>query len=219
MLTADILKSAWAAVVDSGVPSEVQGIAFKATLESLRSEGTSHSSGQRPPGDPPTPDRSKLGAQRRAKATPPGANGSPTTLADVGDAQDFFAAIAHETGVDEADLRDVFHVENGAVELKVAAKDLGSNSKAKSTTIATLLAGAVFGGTSHHRLPFSEIHDVCRSKRCFDSSNASAYLKALAGFAPVGTGKGQALTPKSGWEKEFGKAVAQVLGRAPTSDG
>ena len=104
--------------------------------------------------------------------------------------------MAHETGVDESDLRDVFHVEDGGLELKLAAKDLGETNKAKTETIATLLAGAVFGWTTQARLPFAEVHDVCKGKRCYDSGNASSYLKALPGFAPVGSGKTQALTPK-----------------------
>ena len=134
-------------------------------------------------------------------------------LGDVGDADDFFASIAHETGVDDQDLRDVFHVEGGAVELKLPAKDLGDNNKAKTTTIATLLAGALFGGTDHQRLPFGEVHDVCRAKRCFDSGNASSYLKSLPGFAALGTGKSQDITARSGWEAEFSKAVQRVLGK------
>ena len=106
-------------------------------------------------------------------------------------------------------------MEGGAVELKLASKDLGSNIKVKTTTIATLLAGAVFGGTSHHqRLPFAEVHAVCKSKRCFNRDNASSYLKSLSGFASVGNNKAQALTPKTGWEVEFGKTVTQVLGKS-----
>jgi hypothetical protein len=211
MDTADMLKKAWQVVVDSGVPAEVQGEAFKAAIADIR--------GATPQAPPAAPSGgAKAPKKHAAKSTAPrqpanGDSGDGSVLDDVGEADDFFASIAHETGVSEQDLRDVFHVENGAVELKLASKDLGSSNKEKTTTIATLLVGALLGGTDHHRLPFSDVHEVCKSKRCYDQANASTYLKALPGFAALGKGKNQDLTAKSGWEAEFAKAVERVLGK------
>jgi hypothetical protein len=216
MDTADMLKKAWQAVVASGVPAEVQGEAFKAAIADIR--------GATPQAPPAAPSGGARAPRKRAaKTTAPGkpANGDSgdgSVLDDVGEADDFFASIAHETGVAEQDLRDVFHVENGAVELKLASKELGGSNKEKTTTIATLLAGALFGGTDHQRLPFPDVHEVCKSKRCYDQANASTYLKALPGFAALGKGKNQDITAKSGWEAEFAKAVERVLGKGDGGD-
>jgi hypothetical protein len=194
-------------VVQSGVPPDVQGIALKAAVDDIRGASDTLADGTQATG---TPEPAKR------KATPPrtapsAKGGSQAILGDVGDADAFFAAIAHETDVDEQDLRDVFHVEDGAVELKVPAKNLGTNSKAKTMTIAALLGGAVFAGTSHSRLPFKDIHAVCKAKKCYDQANAATNIKATPDFAAVGSGIAQALTHKSGWERAFATAVARAL--------
>lgn len=212
MDTTDILKKAWQVVVDSGVPAEVQGEAFKAAIADIR--------GAAPEATPAAPNGGVQAPKKRApKTTAPrkpanGGSGDESVLSDVGEADSFLASIAHETGVAEEDLRDVFHVENGAVELKLASKELGSSNKEKTTTIAILLAGALFGGTDQQRLPFPDVHEVCKSKRCYDQANASTYLKALTGFAALGKGKNQDITAKSGWEAEFAKAVGRVIDKS-----
>jgi uncharacterized membrane protein len=210
MDTVELLKTAWEAVVKSGVPAEVQGIALKAAIDDIRG------SSPLAPGDTtPASDR-KPTTRRAAPASPtssPRNGGSKAILNDVGDGNSFFAAIARETGVVEQDLRDVFHVESGTVELKVPAKSLGANNTAKTVTIAALLGGAVFAGTSHSRLPFKDIHAVCKAKKCYDRANGSTNIKATPGFAAVGSGTLQALTHKSGWETEFANAVSRALGK------
>ena len=133
-----MIKQAWQAVVDSGVPEEIQGEAFKAAVPDIR--GTALVA--------PLPNVKGGGDAKRKKKSaavrPSGKssqNSSPSksVLNDVGDADEFFARIAHETDVVEQDLRDLFHVESGALELKLASKDLGDNNKAKTVTVACLL--------------------------------------------------------------------------------
>ena len=211
MDTTELLKKAWEAVVNSGVPSELQGIALTAAVDDLRGLNPA-SPASTPPAGGRTPITRKATSAR--SASPSASQGSQSILDDVGGADEFFRAIAHETGVNEQDLRDVFHVEGGAVELKVPAKNLGANTKAKTVTIAALLGGAVFAGTSHSRLPFKDIHTVCKAKKCFDQANGSTNIKATPGFAAVGAATSQALTHKSGWEGEFASAVARALAKA-----
>ncbi len=143
-----------------------------------------------------------------------GGSSPDAVLSQMPDEDEFFAAVSNETGVKEQDLRDVFHVADGELQLKVPGKDLGDNNKAATITVTALLAGAVFAGTDHKSLPIIEVHDICRAKRCYGESNASKYVKATPNFASISNGRSGALTHKSGWQGEFARAVAVALGKS-----
>jgi hypothetical protein len=74
-----------------------------------------------------------------------------------------------------------------------------------------LLAGLVFAGTEHRKLPFSEINEFCKAKNFFNAANSSSYIRATPGFAALGAGKSQTLTTKTGWQAEFAKAANRAL--------
>lgn len=150
---------------------------------------------------------------KKATAAPRTADSSdePRILASLAEEQVLFAKIERETTVPVGDLGDLFHVEHGRLEIKAPGRDLGSNKKAGSQTIAALLGGIVFGGTDHRKLPFKEIADVAKAKHLFDSNNSASYLKATPGFTSVGSGASQALTSRTGWQDEFAKAVRRAL--------
>jgi hypothetical protein len=215
MDTAELLRKAWQAVIESGVPAEVQGVALRIAADDVRAKvGPTPSRGSRADDEKPAKKRPRMSG---APTAPASDGDAQSILSNLGETDRLFAAIAHETEVDEQDLRDVFHVEGGVLELKVPGKDLGDSVKAKAMTITALLGGVVFGGTSQTRLPFKEIHAVCKQKRCYDRGNGSANVKATPGFAAVGSGADQALTHKRGWETSFADAVARALGRAGDS--
>ena len=141
----------------------------------------------------------------------------PPILASLPDEKEIFASVERETGVPVTDLGDLFHVENGRLEVKVPGRDLGANKKAGSQTITALLGGVVFAGTSQRKLPFKEIAEVCKAKHLFDSNNSAANLKSTPGFTSVGSGATQALTSRTGWQGEFQKAVNRALKKPQTA--
>lgn len=224
MEAAALLKKAWEAVVESGVPTDMQDAAFKAAIDHLSMPKRGGDSSAPAPADEPSPvDKTATATKKRTtskkQSGSANAGSSPgAVLSQVPDADVFFEAVAKETGVREQDLRDVFHIADGVLQLKVAGKDLGGNNKAATMTVTALLAGAVFAGTDHESLPISEIHDACRAKRCHGGKNASRYVKATPTFASIGNGPSSSLTHRSGWQGEFARAVAAALGKSEDHD-
>lgn len=220
METAVLLKNAWEAVVESGVPANMQDAAFKAAIGHLNGTGGKPSSGSSITKADTVAVAQKAGISKKrttAKRQSNGTNVSSSTdavLSQMPDETTFFAAVAKETDVSEADLRDVFHIADGKLELKVASKDLGDSAKAATVTVTALVAGAVFAGTDHKSLPVGEVHDVCRAKRCHGDTNASKYVRATPNLAVVGSGSSSALTHRSGWQSGFAKTVDRVLGKS-----
>ncbi len=206
----ELLKEAWKAVEISGVPKELQAVAFSTAVEMLRDTRELPDAAQvktrDASGKQATPKKVRRSSPPRASSSDEG-----SALPNVGTQADFFRRVAKETNVTVEALGDIFHVENGSLELKVASKDLGSTKKSQMQTIAVIVAGAYFAGTETPKVPFAAIYPIFKSKRCFDQANAATYLKSLPGFSALGNGSSQHLSTKSGWHAEFAKAVGRVL--------
>ena len=222
MDTGELLKAAMEAVKAAGVPKELQATALELAVADLRA--SSGSRGASPAAKQPraakaTSTGATNGAAKRAAPRKKSAATSPehAVLQRVPDETSFFKAIEKETGVSLQDLGDIFHIDGGSLELKVPSRSLGANKRAQTQTVAALLAGAVFAGTSERRLSFSEVNLVCDAKHCFDSANSASSIKATPGFSSIGAGKAQVLVTRSGWQDAFAAATRRVLGKAESS--
>lgn len=163
-------------------------------------------------GSPATPKKKRV-TKRSSSGGDGGSTAMASVLSGLPDQVELFKKVSAETEVSMQDLGDVFHVEDGQLHLKVISKKLGDSTSASVKTLAALLSGVVLAGTSKTKVPFKDISAVCKEKNCHDPNNGASYIKATPGFAPVGSGPGQALTSKSGWQDEFAKAVSRVLGK------
>jgi len=200
------------AVKDAGIPEDLWPTALPLALADLR--GASASSSQ----TGSSGRRSVTGTKSTKRALK---SSSSTRTDDDGDEAgvfrtaavdaDFLDKVARQTETNVTDLRDVFHIEDGELHLKVLPKELGDNDKAKTRTVTALMAGAIFAGTTVRSIPFPEIHRVCKTMRCYSEKHAADYVRETPGFGSIGSGRSSALTHKNGWETEFAKAVARVL--------
>lgn len=218
MDTAEALKQAMKAVRDAGIPEELWPTALPLALADLRGA----SAGKTPTGSSTEANTTRTKAKKRpSRSSPPtktedgaGAGVFQTVAAGA----DFIDRVARQTETKAEDLHDVFHIENGALHLKVLPKNLGDNDKAKTMTVTALMAGAVFAGSDVPSIPYAEIHQLCKALRCYSEKHAAEYVRETSGFGSIGTGRSSALTHKSGWENEFAKAVARVLKKVDDAD-
>ena len=107
MDTTERLASAWAAVESSGVPEHLHEVAFKAalSLEGALSNGQS------------LPSVTPLPASRTAQSVVDTAGDELVTTT----AADLFYKFAHETGIDQESLEEVFYFHEGHPGLNVPA--------------------------------------------------------------------------------------------------
>lgn len=209
--TAEALKQAMQAVKDAGIPEDLWPTALPLALADLRGTlaTTTPAGSSNWRNETGTQSTKRTSKSRSASKTEDGSEAGVFHSAAV--EPDFLDRVAHQTETNVTDLRDVFHTEDGELHLKVPSKDLGDNDKAKTRTVTALMAGAVFAGTTVRSIPFPEIHQVCRTMRCYSDKHAAEYVRETTGFGSFGSGKSSALTHKNGWEAEFKKAVMRVL--------
>jgi hypothetical protein len=171
MNTADALRRAMQAVKDADIPEDLWPIALPLALADLRDNSAAVDSSTRNDSAARAPKQSQHsgGIPKKPVKRPP-RPAAPFSKAGVGSqtgifetvaaAPEFLERVSKQTGVDIGDIKDVFHIESGALQLKVLGKDLGATDKPKTKTVTALMAGAVFAGSDIPSIPYSESCDA-----------------------------------------------------------
>jgi hypothetical protein len=207
MDTSELLRRAWEAVEKSGVPESLHAVAFREAVKNLRA---SEGGGASATGESNQAGRTKR--HRSSSAPKGGANaGTEQTTAPVDEAK-FFTTLAHESGVSEADLRDVLSFSSGTVHITQPTRKLGSDRANQARTSIALVAGARAYGLGERPVDASAVRHELDRKGCYDANNfAAKHLSPLRGFN-AGATRNHIVTT-SNWVKEFVEAVDQALER------
>jgi hypothetical protein len=212
MDTAELLRRAWEAVQASEVPESLQEAAFREAVEDLRAtEGESPgSSSARDTGTASGPGRSKAKAKAKSKSRSTAAveeNATPSVDEDT-----FFANLAHESGVEEADLRDVLSLSGGKIHVTPPTRTLGTTKAEQARTVTALVAAARAVGLGERPIDAAAVRAEVKRKNCYDEPNyASKHLGEMAGFNRGGSSSEMVTTSR--WPREFAEAVNRALGR------
>jgi hypothetical protein len=197
----ELLRLAWEAVKKSQVPQSLQGVAFTEAVAFIRA-GELRSS-------PPAADRP--GETRGAPGRRAGKRHAPVSGGD-----DFFARLADESGVDEAELQEVLHLEDDGKTVRVAppARRLGKTKSEQAKTVITLVAGARHAGLGEIPVSVENVRAECKKKGCYDRTNFAQYhVGRLQGFNLKGRGDSAQVLVNAKWVAEFDAAIARVVGR------
>jgi hypothetical protein len=202
----EILRKAWEAVENSGVPESLQEVAFKEAVETLRGGSSS-----------PEPSSSgKGGRRKKTQATRTRrtrqASGAAGTPVDLPDEATFFSRVAKESGVSEQDLRDVLQLTaDGKVEVTTPTRQLGESTSEQARTVVALVAGARLVGLEEKPINAVAVRKEVSRKRCLDRNFAAWALGRMKGFN-AGSDQNQIVTT-SKWVDEFTAAVDHAHGR------
>jgi hypothetical protein len=210
MELAESIKTAWAAVEDSGVPENMQELAFREALRSLLGTTQPVSTAGR-------------GSGASASAFLDGGSGSGSTWkdtdadgadgADTVDEQAVIAAVSEHTGVPADRLEQVFHIDNGAVKVSVNHNALGKNSADKARAAAQIITVVRKIGMGHNDTDFDIIRDECQRKHIYDGKNfASAHMPGIDGFVVKGEGRNKRLEARTTGVNAFPSVIDKVLG-------
>lgn len=211
MELAESIRTAWAAVQDSGVPEHMQELAFKEALRSVL--GTTQpaalsSRGARTSGGLGGRDANDSGPKFDGSEGGEGGDGHKTV-----DEQAVIAAVAEHTGVPAEKLEQVFHIDNGAVKLSVNHNALGKNAAEKARSTAQIIAVVRKVGMGHNDTDFDVIRDECQRKHFYDSKNfASSHLPGIEGFVVKGEGRNKRLEARTSGISAFPDLIDKVLG-------
>lgn len=203
MELAESIKTAWAAVEDSGIPENMQELAFREALRSLL--GT----------QPVVPIDRGSGVGTGALS------GSSSQQSDSGegdgtttvDEQAVIAAVSEHTGVSSEKLEQVFHIDNGVVKVFLNHNALGKNSADKARATAQIITVVRKIGMGHNDTDFDIIRDECQRKHFYDGKNfASKHMPGIDGFVVKGEGRNKRLEVRASGINAFGGLIDKVLG-------
>ena len=127
--------------------------------------------------------------------------------------EEFFARLASESGVADAELRDILRLlPDGTVHVISPTKDLGTSVAEQAKSIIVLVAGARSKGVGEHPVSVEAVRKELERKHCYQSNNfAHSHLGRLKGFS-AGS-KGEILVTAK-WLDEFKAVMARVKGAA-----
>lgn len=210
MELAESIRTAWAAVQDSGVPEHMQELAFKEALRSVlgTTQPTAFSSRGARTGEG-LGGRDASGSGPKLEGSEGGEGGDGRSV----DERAVIAAVAEHTGVPAEKLEQVFHIDNGAVKLSVNHNALGKNAAEKARSTAQIIAVVRKVGMGHNDTDFDVIRDECQRKHFYDSKNfASSHLPGIDGFVVKGEGRNKRLEARTSGISAFPELIDKVLG-------
>ena len=206
MELAESIKTAWAAVEDSGVPENMQELAFKEALRSLL--GTTQPVAPAGRGFGVGTGAGSGSASKQSGSDPVEADGTSAV-----DEQAVIAAVSEHTGVPPEKLEQLFHVDNGAVKVSVNHNALGKNSADKARATAQIITVVRKVGMGHNDTDFDIIRDECQRKHFYDSKNfASGHMPGIDGFVVKGEGRNKRLEARTSGINAFPGLIEKVLG-------
>lgn len=215
MKTSELLRRAWEAVQESGVPESIQAAAFAAAAAHERQLAADVRPDERPA---PRSRNGRKGGKRKQQTS------ASLTTADAIDDQPaavdegaFFAKLSSESSVDESDLRDVLSLSNGTVHVTPPTRKLGTSTTEQARHVIALVAGARSFGLGERPVDADAVRTELDRKRCYQRNHfAERHLGALRGFN-AGANQSEIVTT-SKWVDEFAAAVNFALSRT-SNDG
>lgn len=201
------IKSAWAAVEESGVPEHMQELAFREALRSML--GTVPQTAPVRESKP----RSRTDSDRGSGPMQTGGedDGGSATI----DEDAVVAALSEHTGVPTEKLERVFHLDNGVVKILLNHTALGSNAADKTRATAQIITVVRKIGMGHADTDFDIIREECQRKHFYDGGNfASKHLPNIEGFAVKGEGRNRRLEVRNAGLTSFPSLIDRVLGES-----
>lgn len=201
MELAESIKTAWTAVEESGVPDDMQELAFREALRSLL--GTARHNGA-------TAGAGRVHPAPQFKQADDDGNGEQQFNASE---EEVIQRVSEETGVAVEKLEAVFHIDGEVVKLIGPHGKYGSSTSDQARNVARIVTVVRKLGMGHADTTFETIKDACESKHCYDSKNfASQHMPKIDGFVVKGEGRSRRLEAKGGGISSFSDLIDKVLG-------
>lgn len=198
----ELLKKAWTAVENAGLPTEIQPIAFREAIRIL-------SPATRGPASTQTGARSSGGA---AGGNHSGSGETPGSNGRVGVSEDeIYDRVVSHTGVDRDKLERLVHLDDDGPRVSLAGLKLGKNTSERARAVAQILTVARGFGLDENETSLEVIRTECDRLKVYDSANFSAHMKALSGFVINGSGQNRRIRAKGPGIAAFPGLVDSLL--------
>ncbi len=202
-----LLKNAWKAVKDSGVPESLYETAFIRALDLLV--------GGPAPAQPPIVAPASRPPQQQTRAPAVGATASPSAAPGAGGSEEdnFYAKLTKETEVPRPRLESVVHLDDGLPRIALNPKKLPDGKKAGQLFIARVILTARHVFLDEAETPFADVRAECERIGVADG-NFTTYMKAMddPGLTIVGSGHKQRIKVRKNYIAAFGDFLDNIIG-------
>jgi hypothetical protein len=199
MGVAEVLKEAWSAVEDAGLPEHVQPAGFREAVRLLEPGGVAGAAAPRftglrgDVGDSPA-DGESSGEEQLAVSE-----------------NEIYARVVEHTGADRERLEQVLHLDDGSVRVSLPGLRLGRNNAERTRAVAQILTIARGFGLEETETSLELIRRECVRLKVYDSANFSSHLGTLAGYIVSGAGQNRRLRAKSPGIQAFPALVDSLV--------
>lgn len=201
MDVAEQLAKAWAAVEGAGLPEHLHEVGFKAAL-TLQSPQYAHVAPA--PAATATPLSISPATEAPAAAVMGPITQSVETNADP------IALLAHETGIEQEALEEVFFFVEGLPRLNGPGRKLGGTKTTQTRTVALALTAAYHFVLRDTSDAVEAVRKECERLRCYDKVNFSTTLSSTKGLNYTGLRNNKMLKTKSDTIAELKAVVAAI---------
>jgi hypothetical protein len=200
MEVSEMLKKAWAAVKDAGLPDEIHEAAFREAMRVLGSAADAPVTAAPRAGKPSGTDTGT------GKGGPGGDGGISVTEVEI------FGKVVAQTGVDRAKLEAVAHLDGDILKVSIPGIKLGKNNAEKTRAVAQILTIVRGFGLDEAETSVEVVRAEAIRLKCYDSANFSAHLGKLNGYIITGSGANRRIRAKAAGIQAFPALVDRLLG-------
>lgn len=209
---AEVLKEAWSAVEDAGLPEKIQEAAFREAVRLIAPPApVSVQSGREG-----KPGRGSGGSGNAGSKGSGGSNsgGEGEENAITMSEEDLVSKVAIGTGADAEHLENLIYLDDGVLHINLPGIKLGKNNADRTRTIAAIFTIMRSFGLDEDDTSVELVRDEAQRLKCYDSANFSSQLKALQGFVIKGSGVNRRIQAKGPGISEFPNLVSRLAGDA-----
>lgn len=202
MDVAEVLKKAWLAVDEAGLPDHVQPIGFREAVRLLAPDVAADT----------RVSRSSTLRRDKVDQSTAGRTHDDEDLS-ISEEQIYDRVVEH-TGVDRELLEQVLHLDDGAVRVSLPGLRLGRNNAERTRAVAQILTIARGFGLEEAETSLEIIRRECTRLKVYDSANFSSHIGTLDGYVVSGTGQNRRLRAKSPGIQAFPVLVDALVARS-----
>jgi hypothetical protein len=186
MEVTEVLKKAWSAVEDAGLPEHVQPIGFREAVRLLAPDGSLIAPATR------------SGGARKGAGDAGGAGGDSNgdERVSVGESEIYDRVVEH-TGANRERLEQLLHLDDDGVRVSLPGLRLGTTNAERTRAVAQILTIARGFGLEENETSLEIIRSECTRLKVYDSANFSAHIATLPGYVVSGSGQNRRLRAKS----------------------
>lgn len=200
-----LLKKAWSAVEDAGLPDEIQPLAFREAVRLLSpvagAQGGARSGGGKPGGDG--------GNKGAANGDSNDGQGAVVVTED-----EIYDRVATQAGIDRHKLEGLVHLDDDGLRISLPGLKLGKTNSDRARAVAQILTITRGFGLAESETSLEVIRTECDRLKVYDSANFSAHIKGLSGYVINGTGPNRRLRAKGPGIQAFATLVEGLVGES-----